>query len=161
MAVWIGGADVVSHTFSPTCHGIVRVAVKNLVELQDVILGDGDGVEVLMDEIQRVPVTCNLLLVPVPRHRFLLYKLPDTGVCGYNAFNSIGCLSALYLCNLHQFFQFLWPLFQVQFLLSGLFIDCRDQAQNLRVSLLFPNCGVVECTYTLVSFLISLNFIIK
>ena len=101
------------------------------MELQDVVLGDGDGVEVLVNEVQHIPVTCDLLLVPVSRRCFLLYKLPDTGVCGHDALNGIGCLGALHLCDLYQFLQFLWPLFQVQFLLSGFFIDRRDQAQNL------------------------------
>ena len=119
MAVGIGGADVVLHAFGPARHGIVHVAVEDLVELQDVVLGDGDGVEVLVDEVQHVPVTCDLLLVPVPRRCFLLHKLPDTGVCGHDALDGIGCLGALHLCNLYQF------------LLSGFFINRRNQAQNL------------------------------
>ena len=113
MAVGIGGADVVLHVFGPARHGVVHVAVEDLVELQDVVLGDGDGVEVLMDKVQHISVTSDFLFVPVSRRRFLLYKLPDTGVCGHDALNGIGCLSALHLCNLHQFLQFFWPLFQI------------------------------------------------
>ena len=150
MAVGIGGADVVLHAFGPARHGIVHVAVEDLVELQDVVLGDGDGVEVLVNEVQHVPVTSDLLFIPVSRHRFLLHKLSDTGVCGHDALNGIGCLGALHLCDLYQFLQFLWPLFQVQFLLSGFFIDRRNQAQNLRVPLLLPDRRVVECTHTLI-----------
>jgi len=150
MAVGISGADVVLHAFGPACHGIVHVTVKDLVELQDVVLGDGDGVEVLMNEVQHVPITRNLLLVLVSRRRFLLHKLPDTGVCGHDALNGIGCLDALHLCDLHQFLQFLRPLFQVQFLLSGFFIDRRNQAQDFRIPLLFPDRRVVECTHTLI-----------
>ena len=131
MAVGIGGADVVLHAFGPARHGIVPMAIKDLVELQDVILGDGDGIEVLVDEVQHISVAGDLLLVPVSRRCFLLHKLPDTGVCSHDALNGIGCLGALHLCDLYQFLQFLWPLFQVQFLLSRFFINRRDQAQNL------------------------------
>ena len=113
MAVGIGGADVVLHAFDPARHGVVHVAIENLVELQDIILCDRNGIKVLMDEVQHVPITRNLLLVPVPRSRFLLYKLPNAGVCGHNALNGIGCLGALHLCNLHQFLQFLRTLFQI------------------------------------------------
>ena len=38
MAVGIGGADVVLHVFGPARHGVVHVAVEDLVELQDVVL---------------------------------------------------------------------------------------------------------------------------
>ena len=60
MAVGIGGADVVLHVFGPARHGVVHVAVEDLVELQDVVLCNRDGVKVLMDEVQHIPVTCNL-----------------------------------------------------------------------------------------------------
>ena len=111
MAIGIGSADIVLHVFSSAGHGVVHVTVEYLVELQDVVLGDGDGVEVLVNEVQHIPITCNLLLVPVSWRRFLLNQLPDAGVCSHDALNGIGCLGALHLCNLHQFLQFFWPLF--------------------------------------------------
>ena len=104
MTVGIGCADVVLHAFGPARHGIVHVAVKDLVELQDIVLGDGDGIEVLVNKVQHISVTRYFLLVPVSRRRFLLHKLPNTGVCGHNAFNGIGCLGALHLCDFHQLF---------------------------------------------------------
>ena len=125
------------------------MAVEDLVELQDVVPGDGDSVKVLADEVQHVPITRNLLLVPISRRRFLLHKLPNAGACGHDALNGIGRLGALHLCDLYQFLQFLRPLFQVQFLLSGFFINRRGQAQNLPVSLLFPDRGVIKCTHAL------------
>ena len=127
MAVGIGGADVVLHAFGPARHGIVHVAIKDLVELQDVVPGNGNRIIVLMNEGQNIPVACNLLLVPVFSASFSSStSCRIAGVGGNNALNGIGCLGTLHLCDLHQFLQFLRPLFQIQLLFPGLLIDCRN-----------------------------------
>ena len=48
------------------------------MELQNVVLGDGDGIEVFVDKVQRISITCDFLFIPISGRRFFLHKLPDT-----------------------------------------------------------------------------------
>ena len=111
-----------------------------------------------MNDTQHIAVSGNFLLVTVSRRGFLLDELPDSGTRGDDALDGIRCLSALYLGNFHEFFEFLRTPLQIQFLLTGFLVYGRNQAKNIRVPLLLPNCGVIECTHTLTPSLIPLNF---
>ena len=91
----------------------------------------------------------------------LLDKLPDSGTRGDNALNGVRCLGALYLGNLHELFEFLRALLQIQFLLPGFLVYGRNQTKNVRVPLLFPDCRVIEGSHSLTSILFPLNIRIK
>ena len=65
-------------------------------------------------------------------------------------------IRALDLSDLHQLFQRLRPLLQVQFLLSSLLVDGRHQAQDLRIPFLLPVFVVIERSHALTSFFIPL-----
>lgn len=43
------------------------MAVEDFMELQDVILRDGDDIKALMDDAQHISIACNFLLVAVLR----------------------------------------------------------------------------------------------
>ena len=57
MPIRISGADVVLYTLCLTGHGIVHMAVKDFVQLKDVITGDRDNVEILMNDAQCVTIS--------------------------------------------------------------------------------------------------------
>ena len=63
-----------------------------------------------MNDIQHVAVTGNLLLIAVSRRGLLYHQLTDTSARGHDALNGIGCLGALYLCNLNKLFKLLGAL---------------------------------------------------
>ena len=151
MAVRVGGADVVLHVLGLPGQGVVGVAIQDLVELEDVIAGDGDGVEALVDDGKRVPIPGDLLLAAVPGRGLLRHQLTDAGVRGHDALDGVGGLGALDLSDLHQLFQLLQPLLQVQFLLSSLLVDGRHQAQDLRIPFLLPVFAVIERSHALTS----------
>ena len=71
------------------------------------------------------------------------------------------CASAAYLGNLHELFEFLRALLQIQFLLPGFLVYGRNQAKNVRVPLLLPDCRVIEGSHSLTSILFPLNIRIK
>ena len=137
------------------------MAVQNFVKLQDVVLRNWNRVKALVNNAQYITVTCNLLLIPVPRRGFLLDELPDTGTRGDDALDGIRCLSALYLSNLHELFEFLRTLLQIQFLLSSFLVYGRNQSKNIRVPLLLLNCRVIEGSHFLTSIHFPLNNNIK
>ena len=159
MTVRVGGADIVLHVLGLPGQGVVGVAVQDLVELEDVIAGDGDGVEALVDDGKRVPIPGDLLLAAVPGRGLLRHQLTDAGVRGHDALDGIGGLGALDLSDLHQLFQLLQPLLQVQFLLSGLLVDGRHQAQDLRIPFLLPVFAVIERSHARISSFIPLYLI--
>ena len=131
------------------------------MKLQDVVLRDWYRVKALVNDTQHIAVTGDLLLIPVPRRGFLLDKLTDSGTRGDDALNSIRCLGALYLGNLHELFEFLRALLQIQFLLSGFLVYGRNQTKNIRVPLLLPDCRVIEGSHSRTPFHFPLNDIEK
>ena len=80
--------------------------------------------------------------------------------CG-NALDGIRCLGALYLGNLHELFEFLRTLLQIQFLLAGFLVYGRNQAKNIRVPLLLPDRGIIEGSHSCTPFRFPLNDNIK
>ena len=161
MTVRIGSGDIILCDLCAPRKGVIHVAVEDFVKLQDVVLRDWYRVKALMNDTQHIAVTGDLLLIPVPRRGFLLDKLPDSGIRGDNALNGVRCLGALYLGNLHELFEFLRALLQIQFLLPGFLVYGRNQTKNVRVPLLFPDCRVIEGFHSLTSILFPLNIRIK
>ena len=157
MTVRIGGSDIILHAFCAARKRVVHVAVEDFVKLQDIVLRNWYRVKALVNDTQHVAVSGDLLLISVPRRGFLLDELPDSGTRGDNALNGIRCLGALYLGNLHELFEFLRALLQIQFLLSSFLIYGCNQAENIRVPLLFLDYGVIEGSHSLA----PLSFSIK
>ena len=137
------------------------MAVQDFMKLQDIVLRNWNRVKALVNDTQHVAVSGDLLLISVPRRGFLLDELPDSGTRGDNALNGIRCLGALYLGNLHELFEFLRTLLQIQFLLAGFLVYGRNQAKNIRVPLLLLDCGVIEGSHSLAPFRFPLNDIEK
>ena len=96
---------MVLHGFCLAGCWIIHMAVENLMELQDVILRDGDDIKIFMDDAQHITIPCNFLLVTILRSRLLFDQLADTRVCRYDAFNSVGCLCTLDLSDFNQFLK--------------------------------------------------------
>ena len=157
MTVRVGGGDIILHTFCAARKRVIHVAVQNFVKLQDVVLRNWNRVKALVNNAQHITVTCNLLLIPVPRRGFLFDKLPDSGTRGDDALDGIRCLGALYLGNFHELFEFLRTLLQIQFLLAGFLVYSRNQAKNIRVPLLLLDCGVIEGSHSLTPLSLSLK----
>ena len=137
------------------------MAVQDFVKLQDIVPRNWNRVKALVNDAQHITVSGNLLLVTVPRRGFLFDKLPDSGTRGNDALDGIRCLSALYLGNLHELFELLRTLPQIQFLLSGFLVYGRNQAKNIQVPLLLLDCGVIEGSHFLTSIRFPLNNNIK
>ena len=157
MSVWIGGADIVLHIFGSASHRVIHVVIQDFVQLQDIILCDGDHIKIFVDDIQYIPIPSDLLLIPIPRCCFFLNELPYAGIRCDDPFDGVGCFRALDLSDLHQLFQFFWPLFQVKFLFTGLLINRRYQAKNRCIPFLLPDCRIIEVPHTLTPSFISLN----
>ena len=130
MSVLHGRADIVLHVLGMTGNRVVRVTVKDLVQLKDIVARDRDGVKALVNDGKNVAVPGDLLLAAVTRRRLLFNELPDARIRGHDAFYGVGGLGTLDLGDLHQFFQFLRSLLQIQLLLPGFFIDSRHQAKH-------------------------------
>ena len=130
MAVGVSGADVVLDIFSASSHRIVHVAAENLVELQDEILGNGDGIKIFVDDIQHIAIASNFLLITISGGGLVFYQLPDAGIGGHYPFNGVGGLCTLDFGNLNQLFQFLRPLLQVKLLLAGFLIYRSNITQD-------------------------------
>ena len=126
MTVRIGSGDIILCDLCASRKRVIHVAVEDFVKLQDVVLRDWYRVKALVNDTQHIAVTDDLLLIPVPRRGFLLDKLPDSGTRGDNALNGVRCLGALYLGNLHELFEFLRVLLQIQFLLPGFLVYGRN-----------------------------------
>ena len=89
------------------------MTVKDLVELKNIILGNGNNIKAFVNNVQYIPVTGDLLLVTVAGCRFFFHQLTDSCICGNDALNGVRCLRALHLGDLNQLFQFLRPLLQI------------------------------------------------
>ena len=157
MTVRIGGSDIILHAFCAARKRVIHVAVQDFVKLQDIVLRNWYRVKALVNDTQHVAVSGNLLLISVPRRGFLLDELPDSGACGNDALNGIRCLSTLYFGDLHELFEFLRALLQIQFLLADFLVYGRNQAKNIRVPLLLLDCGVIEGSHSLTSIRFPLN----
>ena len=48
MPVWIGGADIVLHSFRSSCDRVVHMAVQHFMKLQDIVLRNRDGIIAIM-----------------------------------------------------------------------------------------------------------------
>ena len=92
------------------------------MKLQDIVLRDWNRIKALVNDTQHIAISGNFLLVTVSRRGFLLDELPDSGTRGDDALDGIRCRGTLYLGNLHEFFEFLRALLQIQFLLSSFLI---------------------------------------
>ena len=157
MTVRIGGSDIILHAFCAARKRVIHVAVQDFVKLQDIVLRNWYRVKALMNDTQHIAVSSDLLLVTVPRRSFLFDELPDSGTRGDDALNGIRCLGALYLGNLHELFEFLRALLQIQFLLSSFLVYGCNQAKNIRVPLLLLDCRVIEGSHSLTSIYFPLN----
>ena len=161
MTVRIGGSDIILHTFCAARKWVVYVTVQDFMKLQDIVLRNWNRIKALVNDTQHIAISGNFLLVTVSRRGFLLDELPDSGTRGDDALDGIRCLGALYLGNLHELFEFLRALLQIQFLLPGFLVYGRNQTKNVRVPLLLPDCRVIEGSHSLTSILFPLNIRIK
>ena len=127
MTVWISGADIILHAFCLPRHRVVHVAVQNFMQLQNVVPRNRNGIKIFVDDIQRITVSGNFLLISVSGRSFFFDQLADTCACGDNPLNRIGCFGALNLGDFHQLFQFFRALLEIHLLFSGFFIDCSNQ----------------------------------
>ena len=147
MPIRIGCADIVLHVFCLTCHRIIHVTVQNLVKLENIILCDRNRVKTIVYDVQHIPVSRNLLLVPVSRRCLFLDKLSDTGICCNDSFNGIGRFRALYFCDLHQFFKIIRALLQIQLLFPGFFINSGNQREHFRIPFLISYFSVIKISH--------------
>lgn len=90
MTIRISGADVVLYALCLTGHGIVHMIVKDFVQLKNVIAGDRDNVEVLMNDAQCVTISGNFLLIAVTWRGLFFHQLANARACGNNAFDGVG-----------------------------------------------------------------------
>ena len=157
MTIRVGRADIVLDALGSASHRVVHMAVQNFMQLQDIVLRNGNGIETLMDDVQDIAVACDFLFIAVLGRCLFLDQLLDTGAGGDNALDSIGCLRALHLCNLHQFFQFLRALFQVHLLFPGFFIDRRNKAEDFRIPHFVLDFRIIESSHYLTSHSFPLN----
>ena len=70
MTVWAGGADIVLHTLGSARHRVIHMTVENFMKLQDIVLRDWNSIKTLMDDIQRITITCDFLFIAVPGRCF-------------------------------------------------------------------------------------------
>ena len=89
MSVRISGADIVLHGFGATRNGIVHVTVQDFVKLQNIVLRNGNRVKIIVDDVQHITVSGDLLLVTVFRRGFFLNKLSYPCVRGNNALDGV------------------------------------------------------------------------
>ena len=75
------------------------------MKLKDIGWPDRDVFITLVNRIQDITVTHNLIFIPISWSGFLLKKLLHTSACRDDAFNFIGCLRTLYLCDFNQAIQ--------------------------------------------------------
>ena len=113
MSFGISRTDIVLNALGSSRHRVVHMAIKNFVKMKNIVRCQRYGIKALMNDIQHVAVSSNLLLVAVSRRSLLSYQLPDTSARGHDALNGIGSLGALYLCNLNKLFKFLGTLLQI------------------------------------------------
>ena len=158
MTVWISGADIILHAFCLPRHRVVHVAVQNFMQLQNVVPRNWNGIKIFVDDIQRITVSSNFLLISVSGRSFFFDQLADTCACGDNPLNRIGCFGALNLGDFHQLFQFLRALLEIHLLFSGFFIDCSNQPQDFRIPFLFADCCIVKISHSLTSDRFPLNY---
>ena len=126
MSVGIGCADIVLNALGFSRHRVVHMAIKNFVKLKNIVRCQGDDIKALMNNVQHVAVSGNLLLIAVSGRGLLAHQLTDTGARGHDALNGIGCLGALYLCDLNKLFKLLGAPFQIQFLLSDFLVNSSN-----------------------------------
>ena len=88
-AVRMGRADVILHIFQFAAHGIGHVAAQDFVELQDVIDGNGDDVEIFVNEGEDVAIAGDFFFVTIFRRRFFQRNLPEPRRGGEDAFDGV------------------------------------------------------------------------
>ena len=59
------------------------------MQLQDIVRSDRDGIKILMNDIQCISITCDLLFVSVSGCRFIPNQLFDSGVGGLTVYKEV------------------------------------------------------------------------
>ena len=144
MPVRVSGTNIVLYILGVARKRVVHVTVQYFVELQDVVPRNWNGVEVLVNNVQNIAVSNNLLLITVPWRSFFLNKLFNPCIRGDNALNGIRCFGALYLSNFNELFELFRALFQIQFLLTRFLVYGSNQSQNVQIPLLSLDCGIIK-----------------
>ena len=119
------------------------------MQLQNIVRSDRDGIKILMNDIQCIPVSGNLLFVSVSGCRFILYQLFDSGVGGNDSFNGIRCFGTLYLCNLNKLFELIRTLLKIHLLLARFFVYGSNETQYFRIPFHVLDQRIVEGSHNL------------
>ena len=107
LALHCGGADIVLHVLERATKGAVRVAEHDLVQLQDVVRRQRDVLEIIVDRVQGVAVSRDLLLVAAAGRGLFAHELTQARFSGADALDGVGGLRALHLGDLDQLLHLL------------------------------------------------------
>lgn len=107
LALRRGGADIVLHVLERATEGAVRVAEHDLVQLEDVIRRQRDILEVIVDRVQRVAVSRDLLFIAAAGRGLFAHELTQACFRSADALDGVGGLRALHLGYLDQLFHLL------------------------------------------------------
>ena len=61
-------------------HRVVHVAVQNFMQLQNVVPRNWNGIKIFVDDIQRITVSGNFLLISVSGRSFFFDQLADSSL---------------------------------------------------------------------------------
>ena len=133
MPIRVFCTDIILHIFCFTSHRVIEMAIHYLMKLQDISSRNCNSIKTFMDDPQDITVTGNFLFISVLWSGFFLYQLFEASVSGNNAFNFIGSFRTLNFCYVHQFFQFLRALLEIELLFTGFFINSSNISKDIRV----------------------------
>ena len=156
MSVRISRADIVLDGFRSSGNRIIHMAVKNFMQLKNIVLRNRDYVKTLVNDSQHIPVTGYFLFVTVPWSCLFRNQLSDTCARCNDPLNRVGCLRALDLRDFNKLFKLFRPLLQVHFLFPRLFVDSGNIPKQFRIPFLIFDQGVIKGTHSLTSAIIPL-----
>ena len=85
LAFRCGGADIILHVLERATEGAVRVAEHDLVQLEDIIRRQRDILEVIVDRVQRVAVSRDLLFIAAAGNGLFAHELTQARFRGADA----------------------------------------------------------------------------
>ena len=152
------GADKVLHVLERAPEGAVRMAEHDLVQLQDIVRRQRNVLEVVMDRVQRVAVSRDLLFVAAAGRGFFAHELTQARFRGADALDGVGRLRTLHLGYLDQLLHLLRLPLEIHRLPALQLMDLRQVVDDLIIPGFFFQNRIIKPPHSHHLTLILVNF---
>ena len=147
-SICVYAADIVLHVLKLTADTFTRMTVKDFMQLQEIVGGNGNIFITFVYDVQNVPVTGNFFFVTCSGRCLFGQKLFKPCIGSADAFDFVGSFGTLYLCNLHELFKFLRLLPDIQVLFAFHFVNSGNICNDFRIPLLIFKGNVIKSAHS-------------